>query len=545
MGLFDAIGSVLGTSNRFRPQGAEITNPFGTNQAAQQAVGAERGASAGILGQQGALAGQLIGRMNQEDPRYAALISQAMEQAAGRGPNPAQAQFQQNVNQAVQQQAGGVASVRGLNPALAARLAAQGGAGMLQGAAGQAATLQAQQQIAAQQMAGGLLGQQGALQAQFGGMGAGLLGTMGQQGLGQQQVTQAALANLNAQRVGMQTNINNVGAQVASQNAATNAGMLGGALQGAGGAMSLAGLMSRGGRVRRMADGGAAGAPAALDVPAAPVGPEAGGMSPLPSPAWASPAASPLSGAGAPIPAPSPGPKSDLGKDMGMSMREAGAAGAQAFRSFAPSGASAPYVMTPWQFGFARGGQAGAPPAVVPPVAPGPRPDAGPGQHVALIARQVAEGLARVDPRSAAVVYADLTGVPMTFTPEDVRKAYHILALNHAALLSRPAGGAVPGMVPAPAVPAAPRRRVAPPETDTVPLRRALGGRTFARDGRVPGRAEVRGDSERNDKVPAMLSPGEIVVPRSVVNSPDAPAEAARFVSHLVAKQRHGYPGRA
>lgn len=34
--------------------------------------------------------------------------------------------------------------------------------------------------------------------------------------------------------------------------------------------------------------------------------------------------------------------------------------------------------------------------------------------------------------------------------------------------------------------------------------------------GKVEGKAEVMGDSPRNDKVPAMLSPGEIVVPRTV-----------------------------
>jgi hypothetical protein len=32
----------------------------------------------------------------------------------------------------------------------------------------------------------------------------------------------------------------------------------------------------------------------------------------------------------------------------------------------------------------------------------------------------------------------------------------------------------------------------------------------------VPGKAEVDGDSEKNDTVPAMLSPGELVIPRSV-----------------------------
>jgi hypothetical protein len=47
-----------------------------------------------------------------------------------------------------------------------------------------------------------------------------------------------------------------------------------------------------------------------------------------------------------------------------------------------------------------------------------------------------------------------------------------------------------------------------------------------ARGGRVPGHAVVRGDSRRNDLVPALLSPGEIVLPRTVV-AKGAKAEAA------------------
>jgi hypothetical protein len=34
-----------------------------------------------------------------------------------------------------------------------------------------------------------------------------------------------------------------------------------------------------------------------------------------------------------------------------------------------------------------------------------------------------------------------------------------------------------------------------------------------------------------------MLSPGEIVIPRSIVNSKDAPAQAAKFVAAIMAKK--------
>lgn len=55
----------------------------------------------------------------------------------------------------------------------------------------------------------------------------------------------------------------------------------------------------------------------------------------------------------------------------------------------------------------------------------------------------------------------------------------------------------------------------------------------------VPGKAVVKGDSPKNDIVDAKLSPGEIVIPRTVVNSPDAPKEAAKFVAAILAKKQN------
>jgi hypothetical protein len=49
----------------------------------------------------------------------------------------------------------------------------------------------------------------------------------------------------------------------------------------------------------------------------------------------------------------------------------------------------------------------------------------------------------------------------------------------------------------------------------------------------VPGEAEVAGDSQKNDKVPALLSPGEIVVPRSIAEM--SPEKIAQFVAALKA----------
>lgn len=48
---------------------------------------------------------------------------------------------------------------------------------------------------------------------------------------------------------------------------------------------------------------------------------------------------------------------------------------------------------------------------------------------------------------------------------------------------------------------------------------------------KVPGRARVKGDSPKNDVVPALLSPGEIVVPRSKAKDPKKAAAFAEAVA--------------
>lgn len=57
--------------------------------------------------------------------------------------------------------------------------------------------------------------------------------------------------------------------------------------------------------------------------------------------------------------------------------------------------------------------------------------------------------------------------------------------------------------------------------------------------GNVPGEPEVQGDSSKNDTVPAMLSPGEIVIPNHITQAEDAPQKAAEFVAEQLQK-KHG-----
>lgn len=65
----------------------------------------------------------------------------------------------------------------------------------------------------------------------------------------------------------------------------------------------------------------------------------------------------------------------------------------------------------------------------------------------------------------------------------------------------------------------------------------AIHGESYAKAKKfVPGKAKVKGDSLKNDNVPAMLSPGEIIIPRSIAQHPEAPKKAAEFVAAVLAK---------
>lgn len=62
-------------------------------------------------------------------------------------------------------------------------------------------------------------------------------------------------------------------------------------------------------------------------------------------------------------------------------------------------------------------------------------------------------------------------------------------------------------------------------------------GSALKAGGSVPGQAKVSGDSEKNDTVHALLSPGEVVIPRSVMQSSDPARSAAAFVQAVLAKK--------
>lgn len=146
---------------------------------------------------------------NQVYGQQQTLAQALLAQAQGQGPNPALLQLHQTTDQNAQAAAGLLASQRGLNPALAARMAAEAQTTANQTAGGQAAVLGAQQQLAAQGELGGLYGQ------------------MGSQQLQQQQLYNNAQANVDKLNSG-------VSEQNSKQNTATDNAMMGGMMNGAG-----------------------------------------------------------------------------------------------------------------------------------------------------------------------------------------------------------------------------------------------------------------------------------------------------------------------
>lgn len=195
------------------------------------------------------------------------VANQYQDIANGVGPNPAQAALNQATGQNVANQAALMAGQRGAgaNAGLIARQAAQQGAATQQQAVGQAATMQANQQLA------GLQGLSGAQQA-IGGLGSGLTGQQqtaqanaaneantiaGQQIGGTNALTQANLSNSgqlqntqasqNNAFVSNQNNINSGNAGLATTNMQGSQGLIGGALNGA----AVKGILAGGGVVQK------------------------------------------------------------------------------------------------------------------------------------------------------------------------------------------------------------------------------------------------------------------------------------------------------
>lgn len=234
------------TQNHFSASGVPLQQGTNGTQLDQAYSGAQ-----GALSNQVGLVGQTQGGINQGLNAQSVLSNQLANQAVGIGANPAQAQLNQATGQNIAQQAALAAGQRGAgaNAGLIARQNAQQGAATQQGAIGQAATLSAQQQLAAQ-------GAQAQLAATQVGQGATAIQNQNQQNQNEQNILQGSNTSLNNANVALQSNLNNVNAGVSEANQTASNGVLSGI---AGGASSLLSALAKGGKVKKLADGGSAG----------------------------------------------------------------------------------------------------------------------------------------------------------------------------------------------------------------------------------------------------------------------------------------------
>ena len=214
--LVSSVGSMLGIGN---PNGADYTaqgiNPGQLNTS--------YGQTNAVINQQQAMANALQGQGAQGIASQNQLTQALQAQAMGQGPNPAQAALAQSTGQNVANQAALAAGQRGAaqNVGMIAREVGQQGANTQQQAVGQAATMQAQQQLAAQQQLGQLAA--GQIGQQSNALGALSNGTLQNQG----------------QLIGLQSGMNSANAGMAQTNAQTAPKLLGGLMNGAGGASTM------------------------------------------------------------------------------------------------------------------------------------------------------------------------------------------------------------------------------------------------------------------------------------------------------------------
>lgn len=219
-GLFGGGGS--GQGYGYQPQGVDIINPV----TEQQRLNANGSVDTG-LGQQQAFARAVQaqnGLANQSN-----VYNQMQGVANGTGPNPAQAQLAQATGANVANQAAMAAGQRGANAnvGLMERNVGRQGAGIQQAAAGQAASLQAQQSLNA-------LGQMGALSTNQANQAANANNAYSQAALANQQNVLGSTGAYNNARVGMQSNLNNSGTSLATATMGGQGNMLGNLMGGVG-----------------------------------------------------------------------------------------------------------------------------------------------------------------------------------------------------------------------------------------------------------------------------------------------------------------------
>jgi hypothetical protein len=444
------IGNVLGgKSNKF--QATPATNNYQAQQADLQKSDYANSIANSQANQQGNMANQQ------------SLYNQFGEMAAGRGPSLAQLQLQQGLQSSQAAAAGQAAGIKGINPALAGRMALQNQSAL----AGQSAMASAQTRM----------------QEQFGAMGAqaGLAGQMGQQNLGmlqgagglQQGQNALTLSNLQqqqqlnqqtaAQNANMQMGAQQINAGVAGQNANVNAGLVGGLLGGA----------------------ASAGAAAMSDERAK----------------------EDISYTG----------QNDEFGDPKAIFRYKGSP--QVYEGVIAQDVE---KLNPGMVAEGADGLKRVHPALAPrKLAQGGKPTYGSQIMKLYEGGEIPDyfnGLGSDSRKSLQNMFTGIGGKgksPAPTTPQVAGTAGPIVDESAGMNLSLPAGASAVGDFPIAGLAMA-----------------AHGGRLdVTQGGLVPGEAQYEGDTEANDVVPALLTPEEIVIPKSIAHDPEAAAEFVRQIN--------------
>lgn len=471
------LSGVLGTKNKYK-----VTAPVNTYQATgnyQPAISAAQSQATGGAGPA------------QDTIRRQSALSDQLEAASrGEGPNPALEQLRQTTQANARAASGTAASARGINPAIAARMGVDAAAGANQQAAGQAATMSAQQQIAARQALGANLSATAGTQLGQQATGIQALGTAGGLQQGQQQIN----AQVAGQNAALDLGAQQLQAGIESGNAQANAGIVGGLLNGAGAAAGAGALSDE--RVKK-------------DVHRSETREAVPGV----------PQAT-FRYKGEPEGAPKH--VGVIAQDLEKKHPELVGRTADGLRT----------VPARPPFAYAQGGdvQDGAPP---------------PPLYSYLDKLHAAQGLADgggvapAKPSAAATAGAGLSAFGKSMSKPEHDGFHDITAMHLSGMYAN--GGSIHSAQPVDAL-LSPGERVIPAAVAHSPSAPARAAH-MVEDGEaaeVPGRAKVAGDSPKNDTVHARLEPGSIVIPRSVVNRKDAPRATASFVASVLKRSGGG-----
>ncbi len=436
------------------------------------------------------------------------LANQLQLQSQGKGPNPALAQLQNTTQQNAAESAGNYAQNRSINAGLAARSASDLQSRANQQAGGQAAVMTANQQLASQNQLQNLYGQMGSQNLQ-----------------GQQISQQGQTAQNNAFN-----NSNQVNANIAGANQTQAGGITGGLLGGLG----TIGAGVLGGGSKATTDPGATESISSVGTDAGSSAAPSAGEALASVPEFKGGIINHYASGGPIVPnqIPSDTSQSIVGSDQTDRFNPYGAQ-SQAGRAL--SGQAPAQDILQNQNG-SKGKSAGSPMAG--------------GIASALPLGVGAFGLFKnwVGGEDHAGTMNNLQqasqGKGTTNTPGNIEQG----AIN------RPSGTGI-GIGAGPTQPNTGSFATPPSVTESngngasgksipgVTVLASNGGKIrkdMRNGGPVAGKAKVKGDSPKNDTVPAMVSPGEVVIPRSVINSRDPAKKSADFVAAILAKKSMG-----